>query len=102
MATGSVTWPWLLTTISVIRGDTDAVATGHQLYLNTPNGIIDVNPKNGATKFTMAGATSIDAVSGTTGLRDLWHQPMCVQYRFRLAGVECSQSDHRHHLRVGR
>ena len=66
LATGSVTWQLAADSISVIRGDTDAVATGHQLYLNTPNGIIDVNPKNGATKFTMAGATSIDAVSGTT------------------------------------
>ena len=66
LATGSVTWTLAASDVSVIRGDTDAVATGHQLYVNTPNGIIDVNPKNGATKFTMAGATSIDAVSGTT------------------------------------
>ena len=66
LATGSVTWTLAASDINVIRGDTDAVATGHQLYLSTPNGIIDVNPKNGADKFTMAGATSIDAVSGTT------------------------------------
>lgn len=65
LATGSVAWSLTVDATTVIRGDTDAVATGHQLYLDGPSGIIDVNPKTGATKFTMAGATSIDAVSST-------------------------------------
>lgn len=59
LSTGSVLWTragsW-----SIIRGDSDGAATGHHIFALDASGTVnDINPKTGATRYTLTGATTV-------------------------------------------
>lgn len=68
LATGALVWTkpgvW-----DVQRGDTDAAATGHHIYarLNGTGPVTDINPANGATRFTLPASTAVLAVDSSRG-----------------------------------
>ena len=77
LTTGKETW--IRTDVSLIRGETDAVATGHHLYSLTASGsVVDLNPKSGSTKFTMPGATTIEVASPTLVFGDCTGGKRCA------------------------
>lgn len=41
---------------TVQRGDNDGVTTGHHIYAYDGSAVSDINPKNGTTRFVLAGA----------------------------------------------
>ncbi len=60
-ATGKTVWS-KSGAYSVIRGDRDTTSAHHLYVTNTKGQVLDLNPKSGATRFTLSGATSVLAV----------------------------------------
>ena len=59
LTTGKVLWTragsW-----TIIRGDSDGATTGHHVFALDSSGVVnDINPKTGATRYTLAGATTV-------------------------------------------
>jgi outer membrane protein assembly factor BamB len=58
LSTGKVLWTragsW-----TIIRGDNDGAATGHHIFALNGGVVNDINPKNGATRYTLTDATTV-------------------------------------------
>jgi putative pyrroloquinoline-quinone binding quinoprotein len=63
LGSGKVTWRHA-GSLQVLRGDSDTSA-GHHLYATQNGTVLDLNPKSGAIRFTLAGAASVLAVDGS-------------------------------------
>jgi outer membrane protein assembly factor BamB len=55
LGTGATSWT-KPGTWSVERGDSDQAGGTHHLYVGSSAGLVDVNPANGATRYTIAGS----------------------------------------------